>query len=257
MKNKELIYKIMPFISLVVFIALWFWVSSLYGKLIASPYDVLLRLIRIIKKPLSGRTLSGHIFISLQRVLIALSLAIVAGIPMGILIGWNKYFRATIGTVFEFVRPIPPLAWIPLIIAWFGIGETSKVALVFLAALTPIVVNSYTAIRLVPSLYIDVGKMFNASSERQILMKIVFPASLPSIFAGIRNATSVSFMVVLAAEMIGAEAGLGFLILRGMESFDIALIMSGIAMIGIVGVLLAVLTNFIERKVCPWNTGTE
>jgi NitT/TauT family transport system permease protein/sulfonate transport system permease protein len=183
----------------------------------------------------------------------ALFFAIVIGVPTGILIGWNRFFAKTVGTLFELIRPIPALAWIPLVITWFGIGETPKVIMVFLGALMPIVVNSYTAIKLVPPLYIDVGRMFNAVTSRQILTKVVLPASLPTIFAGIRNATSVGWMVVLAAEMLAAKSGLGFLINRGMESFDVALIMCGMVMIGVIGALLAVATNLIERRLCPWN----
>ena len=122
-----------------------------------------------------------------------------------------------------------------------------------MAALMPIVVNSYTGIKMVSPLYLDVGKMFNASTERQLLTSIVLPAALPTIFAGIRNATSLALMVVLAAEMIAARAGLGFLINRGMEVFDVSLVMAGMVAIGVTGALVAALTNFIERKLCPWN----
>lgn len=251
--SKKILYTVMPFLSILIIVAVWIMASGNNSRVVASPATVFSRIVELVTVPISGYTLVGHVWASLLRVFEALFFAIIIGVPMGVLIGWNKVFASTIGTLFEFIRPIPALAWIPLVIVWFGIGEVPKVIMVFLGALMPIVVNSYTAIRLVPSLYIDVGKVFNARTDKQILTNVVLPASLPTIFAGIRNATSVGWMVVLAAEMLAARSGLGFLINRGMESFDVALIMSGMVLIGVVGALLAIITNMIERKVCPWN----
>ena len=251
--SKKIMYTVMPFLSILIIVAVWIMASGNNSRVVASPATVFSRIVELVTVPISGYTLFGHVWASLLRVFEALFFAIIIGVPMGVLIGWNKVFASTVGTLFEFIRPIPALAWIPLVIVWFGIGEVPKVIMVFLGALMPIVVNSYTAIRLVPTLYIDVGKVFNARTDKQILMNVVLPASLPTIFAGIRNATSVGWMVVLAAEMLAARSGLGFLINRGMESFDVALIMSGMVLIGLVGALLAIITNMIERKVCPWN----
>ena len=250
---KKVVYAMMPFLSILIIVVVWVAVSGNNSRVVASPATVVSRIVELVTVPISGYTLLVHVWASLLRVFEALFFAIIIGVPMGVMIGWNKTFASTVGTLFEFIRPIPALAWIPLVIVWFGIGEVPKVIMVFLGALMPIVVNSYTAIRLVPALYIDVGKVFNARTDKQILINVILPASLPTIFAGIRNATSVGWMVVLAAEMLAARSGLGFLINRGMESFDVALIMSGMVLIGVVGALLAIITNFIERKVCPWN----
>lgn len=249
----KILYAVLPVLSILLILIIWTVAASRNSMVVASPVMVLSRIIELVTVPISGYTLIGHVWSSLIRVFEALFFAIVIGVPVGVLIGWNRTFASTIGTLFEFIRPIPALAWIPLVIVWFGIGELPKVIMVFLGALMPIVVNSYTAIRLVPELYIDVGRVFNARSNRQILINVVLPASLPTIFAGIRNATSVGWMVVLAAEMLAARSGLGFLINRGMESFDVSLIMSGMVLIGVIGALLAIITNLIERKVCPWN----
>jgi taurine transport system permease protein len=251
--SRRILMDVAPYLAILALLAIWFFASVANARIVASPLDVVVRLGKLSVTKLSGNYLWSHALASLTRVFAALFFAIIIGVPMGILIGWNRFFAKTIGTLFELIRPIPALAWIPLVITWFGIGETPKIIMVFLGALMPIVVNSYTAIKLVPPLYIDVGRMFNAVTGRQILTKVVLPASLPTIFAGIRNATSVGWMVVLAAEMLAAKSGLGFLINRGMESFDVALIMSGMVMIGVIGALLAVATNFIERRLCPWN----
>ena len=246
-------YFILPFLGILLLLAIWCLGSSANPIIFPTPVMLLRRMAELCQNELSGYTLIGHMGVSLLRVAVSLFLAIVIGVPLGVLIGWSRTVRATIGAVFECIRPIPMLAWIPLMVMWFGIGEESKIIMIFMAALMPIVVNSYTGIKMVSQLYLDVGKMFHASTQRQLLSSIVLPAALPTIFAGIRNGTGMALMVVLAAEMIAAQAGLGFLINRGMEVFDISLVMSGMVAIGVTGALISVLTNFIERKICPWN----
>ncbi len=247
------LYFMLPFLSLALLVTVWFLGSSANPKIFPTPLIVIERMVDLCLNELSGYTLLGHMGVSLLRVAVGLALAIVIGVPLGVLIGWKPSVRATIGALIECIRPIPMLAWIPLMVMWFGIGEKSKIIMIFLAALMPIVVNAYTGIKMVSPLYLDVGKMFNANTERQLLSAVVLPAALPTIFAGIRNATGMALMVVLAAEMLAARAGLGFLINRGMEVFDVSLVMSGMVAIGVTGALLAVLTNFLERKLCPWN----
>lgn len=247
------VFFIAPAISIAVLLVLWFIGSRGNERIFPSPITVFFKLCNIFVKPLSGSTLLGHIGISMMRVFAGLGAAIIVGVPLGTLIGWNKTVKASVGALFECIRPIPVLAWIPLIIMWFGIGEQAKIIMIFIGALMPIVVNSYTGIKLVSSLYLDVGRMFNCTSQSQLLTKIVLPAALPTIFAGIRNATSVAWMVVLASEMLAAKAGLGFLINRGMEVFDISLCLAGMVSIGICGAMLGLLTNLIERMICPWS----
>lgn len=252
---KSLVYFIAPYLALCVLLLAWQLASGENVRIFPSPVLVVQKLVSLMFHPLSGSTIFGHIGISMARIFTALFFAIVIGIPFGVLVGWSPAFRATLGALFECVRPIPVLAWIPLVVMWFGIGEKAKIIMIFIGAFMPIVVNSYTGIKMVAPLYLDVGRMFHASTQKQLLTQIVLPAALPTIFAGIRNATSVAWMVVLAAEMLAAKSGLGFLICRGMEVFDISLVMAGMTCIGLAGAFLALVTNFIERKVCPWNRG--
>ena len=254
-RGKAFVYGIAPYTALCILLILWILASGNNVKTFPTPWIVLLKLKSLLLTPVSGSRLLGHIGISMLRVFIALFFAIGIGVPFGVMVGWNRTFKATLGALFECIRPIPVLAWIPLIIMWFGIGEKAKIIMIFIGALMPVVVNSYTGIKMVAPLYLDVGRMFNASSQRQILWHIVLPAALPTIFAGIRNATSVAWMVVLASEMLAAKSGLGFLICRGMEVFDISLVMAGMVSIGLSGALLGLLTTIIERRVCPWNRG--
>lgn len=243
--------KVLPFLSIGALLAVWLYASSVNSRMVPTPAMTWSRLLELFTTPVGKQNLFGHIFASLRRVFTALAAAMVLGITIGVMIGWNRTFRATIGTLFEILRPIPPLAWLPVIIMGFGIGEFPKVLIVFIGAFMPIVINSYTGIRLVEPLHIDVAKSFNATNT-QLLFEVAIPSALPAIFAGIRNATSGAWMTVLAAEMIASKVGLGFLIQRGMDYFDVPLILVGMLTIGIVGALLAVLTSWVERLIIPW-----
>ncbi len=254
---RRLIYIAAPIFSALIFILAWFILSYYKSKIVASPLSVVEKFIELCTRELSDAYIWGHIWASLRRILIGLGLAIVIGIPIGILIGWNRFFRGTVGALFEMIRPIPALAWIPLFVVWMGIGETPRIVMVFTGAIMPIVVNSYTGVRMTSPNYLQVGKMFNATTGFKLLKNIVIPSALPAIFAGIRTAVSVSWTVVLAAEMIAAPLGLGFIILRGMDVFDVPLIMLGMLLIALLGALLSVIASYVERKICSWNTSLK
>lgn len=251
-KTIAVLTKIMPYLSISLLVLLWFSASSVNSELVPSPVMVFDRLALLFNKPIMKLNLFGHIWASLQRVLLAMLFATVIGVTLGVMIGWNKKLRLTVGTLFELIRPIPPIAWLPIVIMWYGIGEFPKVLIVFIGALMPIVINTYTGIKMVDPNILDMGRVFNAKN-RQLLFEIAIPSAVPVIFAGIKNAMGVGWMVVLAAEMIGAKAGVGFLITRGMEYYDVALILVGMLSIGIIGALLSVATDYVERWVCPWN----
>lgn len=238
-------------VSVGLLLLLWLFASGQNPELVPSPWKVAERMFLLFRKPISGHNLLGHILVSLRRVLIALLFSTTAGILLGIAIGWNKIAKKTLGTLFELIRPIPPIAWLPIIVMWYGVGEMPKIVMVFIGTLMPIVINTYTGIKIVDQSLLDVADTFQAN-ERQMLMEIAIPSALPSIMAGIRNAIGVGWMVVLAAEMIGAKEGVGFLITRGMEFFDVPLIMVGMVAIGVVGALLSAGIEWIERRLCPW-----
>lgn len=238
-------------VSVGMLLLLWLFASGKNPALVPSPLEVVRRMVMLFQKPISGHNLLGHILVSLRRVMIALLFSTTIGILLGIAIGWNNIAKKTLGTLFELIRPIPPIAWLPIIVMWYGVGEMPKIVMVFIGTLMPIVINTYTGIKIVDQSLLDVADTFQAN-ERQMLMEIAIPSALPSIMAGIRNAIGVGWMVVLAAEMIGAKEGVGFLITRGMEFFDVPLIMVGMVAIGVVGALLSAGIEWIERRMCPW-----
>jgi len=255
-ERKELqrarLYRVLPVVSVTLLVLLWMLAAGQEGSSFPSPADVVERYIKFLNKPVKGLSLLGHIWASLQRVFIALGFAWLIGISFGILIGWNKKANALLGPIFTAFRAVPPLAWVPLVTMWFGIGEFPKVLIVFIGALMPVVVNTQAGIANVEREYLDIGTIFNAN-KRQMLFEIAIPSALDAIFAGIRNSTSAAWMVVLAAEMLGGKSGVGFLIVRGMDSGDYPLCLLAMVCIGVVGYLLAILIQFLERTVCPWT----
>ena len=248
----DILYWALPFLAIAVVIVAWISFSSVHPELMPGPGAVWKRMIRTFTKPIGRVNLLGHAWASLKRVLMALLFAWTFGISFGILIGWNKTARAIVGSIFEIIRPIPPIAWIPLIIMWFGIGELAKVIIVFIGTFVPLVINTSTGIRMVDPINMDVGKVFGGS-RMQILMEIVVPTALPSIFAGIRTSVSSGWTTVLAAEMLGATAGLGSMVTKGWNGGDMALVMVAVITIAIVGFALSTLLSKLEKVVCPWN----
>ena len=250
-KYLRILYKILPLISLSLLIILWL-LASHGASNFPSPSEVWERLVRLFVKPIKKHTLIGHGMVSLRRIGLALLFDWTFGIAFGIFIGWNKRANAFFGPMFNAFRAVPPLAWIPLITLWFGIGEFPKILIVIFGSLACIVVNVQAGLSTVEKMYLDVGTVFNASPTQR-LFKIAIPSSLDAIFAGVRTSTSAAWMVVLAAEMLGADTGIGFLISRGMDSIDMPLVLTGMIAIGIVGAMLAIITQFAERLICPWT----
>ena len=178
--------------------------------------------------------------------------ATVLGIIVGIAIGTSRYAEAIIKPLFELIRPIPPIAWIPLVILWFGVGELPKYTIIFIGSFTNVTLNAYTGAQRVDPQLIGCAKMLG-TSDRDIFLRVILPSSLPQIFAGMQVALSTAWMAVLAAEMIGAQEGCGWIILRGSDTTNIPLVLVGMVVIGVVGLLLATIMRIAERRLCAWN----
>lgn len=250
-KKTSVLYSSLPVLAIVLLLTAW-TIFANGNDLFPSLGDVASRFNMLRDKPISNAHYLAHIGASLKRVLFALAIAWVLGLFLGVLIGWNKYFKAILGSILEVFRPIPPIAWIPIVIMWSGIGELSKVILVFIGAFYPVLINTAAGISMVDRVYIDVGKVFGGS-ERQILKDVVFPTAIPQIFAGIRNSVSSAWTTVLAAEMMGASLGLGAIIMKGWQVGDMSLVLVSVITIAIIGALLAITLNKIERLIMPWN----
>lgn len=203
-------------------------------------------------EPIGKHTMIVHIGVSLYRVAVAFSLATVMGIALGIGMGYSETLEAMLKPIFEFVRPIPPLAWIPLSILWFGIGDKSKFFIIFLGCFTFITVNTYDGAKNVDPELIGAARMLGAS-ERQVFFRIVLPSAVPYIFAGLQIAVTAGWSAVVGAEMVRSDEGVGWMIVRGMNTGNTQQIMVGMVAIGVVGFLLATATSALERRLCAWN----
>ena len=246
------LYWLLPALAVCLIVGGWIWFSAKNPRLMPNPIQVYERFIRTFTRPVARVNLLGHAWASLKRVLTALVFAWVIGITLGILIGWNRAFKSVIGTLFEIIRPIPPIAWIPIVIMWFGIEEFPRILIVFIGTFVPSVINTAAGIALVDKINMDVGRIFGGN-KYQILGEILIPTALPSIFAGMRTSVSSGWTTVLAAEMIAAQYGLGAVVVRGWQGDDMALVMVAVISIAVIGALLAFSLDRLEKLVTPWT----
>lgn len=184
--------------------------------------------------------------------MIAYSAACVVGITLGLLMGWYPKVKAIFMPLFNIIRPIPPIAWTSLAILWFGLGEMPKWFIIFIAAFCNVVINAFDGARSVDTTLVGCAKMLGAR-DNQIFTKIVLPASVPYIFAGMQIALSNSWAAVVAAEMIRASEGLGWVIVTGMSVNNMKQIFAGIVIIGIIGLLLSIIMRTLEGRLLRWN----
>lgn len=221
-------------------------------KVMPGPVSVIQALLRAFTDPIGAYILPVHILFSLRRVFIGYFLACIIGIPLGILMGCFKTADAAIRPIYELLRPIPGLAWIPLAILWFGIDETPKYFIICISAIMSIILNTYSGAKEVDPVLVGAAKMLGANNV-QMFVNVTLPASVPQIFAGLQVGLSSSWMAVIAAEMIRSGEGSGWIIITGMESGNTVQILVGMISIGLVGLLLASMLRMLEGGLCAWN----
>jgi ABC-type nitrate/sulfonate/bicarbonate transport system permease component len=221
------------------------------GFVLPSPAILWAEFRLLVVKGYAGKSLTEHVLTSLFRTFTGLGLGIAVGVPIGLLMGFSRIAYAILGPIFSFLRPIPPIAFIPLMILYFGIGEFSKVALIFLAALYYVVLNTSAGVRTVPQDLVRAGQNMGLT-QVQLFSKIVFWAALPHIMTGVKTATAISWAIVVAAELIAAQAGLGFMVMDATTFFRVPNVYIGIIIIGLIGVTLEIVTLAIDRRLLHW-----
>lgn len=241
-------------ISIFVFLCIWQFVVSFTkaGLVLAGPVTTLGAFFKSIVVVIGTHTIEGHILWSLSRVLVGFVLGSLTGTVLGILMGWFKPFQALFRSIFELLRPIPPIAWIPLSIVWFGLGEASKYFLIFYSAFCAVTMNAYSGVRSVDPELMGAARMLGANN-RQVFSTIVLPSCIPQIFAGLQIAVGTSWATVVAAEMVRSSEGVGWVIIKGQDSNSTVQILVGIVAIGIVGYILAVVMRALEARLCRWS----
>jgi ABC-type nitrate/sulfonate/bicarbonate transport system permease component len=195
-----------------------------------------------------------HILDSLYRVLMAVGAATLLGVPLGLAMGWSARFRSVVDPLLEFVRPIPPLAWIPLSILWFGIGDVQIVYIIFLAAFFPIVLNALAGARDVDTYLVRAGLSLGAR-PRELFTTVVLPAALPHIFTGMRVGLGIGWMALVAGELVAAPSGLGYMINNARTLFRSDYILLGMVLIGVLGLVLDYVMRQAARFAMPWHRG--
>jgi ABC-type nitrate/sulfonate/bicarbonate transport system permease component len=213
-----------------------------------APTDVVSAAIELLKKG----TLQADILASLRRVAVAMLFASCVGFPLGALLGGSQRFAWPVAPIVNFFRPIPPLAWIPLSILWFGIGDLQNEFIIFLAAVFPIVTNTAEGVRDVDARLIRAARTLGARGPA-ILFTVILPAALPSMFVGLRIGIGIAWMALVAGELVAATSGLGFLISQGRLLFRSDYIVVGMVAIGLIGLLLDALVRTFQNIVTPWR----
>jgi ABC-type nitrate/sulfonate/bicarbonate transport system permease component len=194
-----------------------------------------------------------HVVVSLGRILVGFSLGAVAGITIAVAAGWIRGFDTVVRPLVEFLRPIPPLAWIPMAIVWFGLGEASKVFVIFLGAFFPVLTNTYRGVTTMEPVLLRAAQTMDVRGIR-LLTTVMLPAALPDIATGLRVGWGLSFGVLVAAELIAAQAGMGFLINNARQVGEVGIVIFGIMLIGAVNLLSDwALGRGIKRMLGGWH----
>ncbi len=201
---------------------------------------------------LTTGTFKGDLLISIVRILEGYAIAVVAGIFFGVWMGMNATTHRFFSLIFKAVRQIPMMAWVPLLVIWFGIGEESKVAVIFLASFFPVLVNTIDGIERTDSKLVEVGRMYRLSGW-QMFRQIYLPSALPSIFVGLKLALGTAWMAVVGSEMIAASSGIGFRINDARTLMDYSIVFAGIIAIAVAGVLMDMVLGVIARAATPWQ----
>ncbi|MEO6324690.1 MAG: ABC transporter permease [Thermoanaerobaculia bacterium] len=225
---------------------LFVWTAAVklsHTNVFPSPWKVVTGM-----RQLVGRgVLWQYIYDSLRRVLTGYGLALLVGVPAGLALGWSRNLASAFDPVVQMCRPISPLAWMPLAILWFGVAEAAPIFLIFLGAFFPIVVATMNGVKSVPAIYLQAGRNFGLSAAG-VLRRVVLPAALPQVLVGLRLSLGIAWLVVVAAEMIAVDSGLGYLIIDSRNAgkrYD--LVVAGMLLIGLIGLGLDVLIRRLEK----------
>lgn len=245
--------------SIVAVVAAWTILTETQiippGKL-ASPSMVFNALVRLFTEVFAGSSIYSHVFASLQRWWIGVAAAAIVAVPFGVGFAWSPRFRHALTPIFETVRYIPPFAWVPVAILWFGPGLTAQSMVVFIASFPPIVLNTWQAISSLDPILLRASRMLGLS-QWKVLTRVAVPTAMPGIFVGIRIALGNGWMALMGAELIAGNRGLGFLVVAGQRNTDLGVMMFAMLMIGLLGAATDVILQKIAGWATRWRRGLE
>ena len=250
MKDKTK-YILISIASLIIFIFVWESLSAIEivsAKKLPAPSKLFETFVyKIFNKNPDGSVLGVHIWTSLKEALIGFGFGIVIGVPLGISMAWFDKFDKFFRPLFDLIKPIPPVGWVPIMITFFGIGIMSKVSVIFIASFIPAVINSYSGIKQTKDVHKWVAQTFGASN-RQVLFSTAIPSAAPMIFTGARVALNGSWVSLVAAELLASTNGLGFMIQAACLVGRIDVVFVGVLVIGVFGAAMMEGLSLLERK---------
>ena len=244
--------RVLPSIAVIALIigVWWALVVATASVVFPTPWQVVTGTVELVR----DGTLWEHIGASLFRVGVGFGLAVIVGVPLGLWMGWVQGAYVTLNPLFQMLRPISPIAWIPIAILWFGVGNVSPIFLIFISSVFPMVVQTVTGVHTIEKRYLRAAANFGVS-RATLFRQVVIPAVLPQIIVGMRIGLGVAWLVVVAAEMIALRSGLGYLIIDSRNAgnrYD--LVIAGMIIIGLIGLLLDGLMRLLEGlKVVRWR----
>ncbi|MBF7691213.1 taurine ABC transporter permease TauC [Acinetobacter sp. SCC474] len=253
-KNEKWKMLAVSLLSVGLVLLIWFiitalqWVSPLF---LPSPQAVFHKFIEVSQQGVMKATLWQHLASSMSRVLIALFAAIIVGVPIGLWMGLNKWARAVIDPLVELLRPIPPLAYLPLLVIWFGIGETTKILLIFFSILAPVIISSTHGV-LSYQINRERAALSLGASKSQIFWHVILPTALPHIITGIRIGLGVGWSTLVAAELVAADRGIGFMVQSAAQFLITDTVILGIIVIAIVAVSFELYLRWLQKQLSPW-----
>jgi NitT/TauT family transport system permease protein len=250
-----MLVRLRPFAFIAVLVVVWqLAITHDPSHLLPGPW----RVAGGIAELTSHGLLLKYVVASLFRVTWGFTLAAVLAIPLGLTIGWYRRAEMAFNPLIQILRPISPLAWIPIAILWFGVGDLSAVFLIFISCFFPLLLTAINAVRNIPAVYVNAGRNFGLSPA-QLVYRVLFPAVAPQLIVGLRITLGIAWLVVVAAEMIAVNSGLGFLIVDARNAgnrYD--LVVAGMVLIGLIGLLLDVGMRSLEKvKSFRWSYSEE
>jgi ABC-type nitrate/sulfonate/bicarbonate transport system permease component len=217
-------------------------------QFLPTPLAVLEKFIDLTHQPFVGHTLQQHLLSSMGRFFMGFGLAVAIGIPLGLLMGWFRWLDSIVSPLFDALRFVAPIAWVPFAALWFGTGIGGPVLIIFTGAFPPCVINAYRGAKFVEPRFIEAARTLGAGHLRMIT-EVLLPASIPSIVAGLRVSAGLGWQSLVGAELIVASSGIGYLMVKGQSNVSTTIVMSGMIAIGIVGVAIDVLLRALETRV--------
>jgi NitT/TauT family transport system permease protein len=238
-------------IGITAFFGIW-TLAALSGltqpQFLPTPLAVIDRFVELTQQPFVGFTLQQHLLSSMGRFGMGFGLAVVIGIPLGLLMGWFRPLDAVVTPLFDALRFVAPIAWVPFAALWFGTGIGGPVLIIFSGAFPPCVINAYRGAKFVETRYIEAARTLGAGNLR-IIAEVLLPASVPSIVAGLRVSAGLGWQSLVGAELIVASSGIGYLMVKGQSNISTATVMSGMIAIGIVGVVIDIALRALQARV--------